>query len=240
MDRTNDSSPQDCPGFEGARDLNWSHPTCSDHRGDQVPNVPFPQVHFGPAGTSPLAANIDHSPTLEGEPGPRASSTPSTGRPPTWGCQWQEDQNRIAAGHHHGYEDSQLHVDTSDRTELGGKIVSPRLADRTWYARKKNKSCFDLAGLAHIEYHIGDDGVKALTEWIIHNCGYKSIHADHPDDILLCFNEIILIHKVVVQGWHNPRTQFCGPVVEYILEKALPVFPCLHTLDVADAVEFYD
>ena len=63
---------------------------------------------------------------------------------------------------------------------------------------------------------------------------------DHPDDILLCFNEIILIHKVVVQGWRNPWTQFCGPVVEYILEKALPVFPRLHSLDVADAVKFYD
>jgi hypothetical protein len=125
MDPTNDSSPQDPPGFEGARDLNWSHPTHSDHGGDQVPNVPSPQVRFGPVGTSPLAANINHSPTLEGKPGPQASSIPSTNRPPTWGHQWQEDQNRIAARCHHGYEDSQLHVDTSDWTELGGKIVSP-------------------------------------------------------------------------------------------------------------------
>jgi hypothetical protein len=44
-------------------------------------------------------------------------------------------------------------------------------------------------------------------------------------DILLCFNEIILIHKVVVQGWRNPRTHFCGPVVKYILEKSAPCFP---------------
>jgi hypothetical protein len=97
-----------------------------------------------------------------------------------------------------------------------------------------------LAGLASAEYHIDEDSVDVLTEKIIHNCGYKSIHADHPDDILLCFNEIILIHKVVVQGWHNPWMQFCGPVVEYILEKALLVFPHLHSLDVADAVKFYD
>jgi hypothetical protein len=33
---------------------------------------------------------------------------------------------------------------------------------------------------------------------------------------------------------------FGGPVFEYILEKALPVFPCLHSLDVADAVKLYD
>ncbi len=82
--------------------------------------------------------------------------------------------------------------------------------------------------------------MELLKEKIIHNCGYKSIHVDHPEDILLCFNEIILIHKTVVQGWRNPWTQFCGPVVEYILEKALPVFPRLHSLDVADAVKFYD
>jgi hypothetical protein len=33
---------------------------------------------------------------------------------------------------------------------------------------------------------------------------------------------------------------FCGPMVEYILEKALPVFPRLHSLDVADAVKLYN
>ncbi len=79
-----------------------------------------------------------------------------------------------------------------------------------------------------------------LTERIIHNCGCKSIHADHLDDILLCFKEIILIHKVVIQGLRNPWMHFCGPVFEYILEKVLPVFLHLYTLDVADAVKFYD
>jgi hypothetical protein len=87
LECTHDSSPQDCPGSEGARDLNWSHLTRSDHGGDQVPNVSSPHVRFGPEGTSPLAANIDHSPTSEGEPGPRESSTPSPCCPPTWGCQ---------------------------------------------------------------------------------------------------------------------------------------------------------
>ncbi len=82
--------------------------------------------------------------------------------------------------------------------------------------------------------------MDVLTEKIIHNCGYKSIHADHLEDILLCFNKIILIHRIVVQGWRNPWTQFCGPMVEYILEKALPIFPCLHSLEVADAIKFYN
>ncbi len=38
----------------------------------------------------------------------------------------------------------------------------------------------------------------------------------------------------------NTRTHFCGPVVEYILEKALPVFLRLHALDVVETVKFYD
>jgi hypothetical protein len=33
---------------------------------------------------------------------------------------------------------------------------------------------------------------------------------------------------------------FSGPVVKYILEKALPVFPRLNSLKVADVVKFYD
>jgi hypothetical protein len=35
-------------------------------------------------------------------------------------------------------------------------------------------------------------------------------------------------------------THFCGPVVEYILKKALPVFPRLGSLEVVDVVKFYD
>ena len=48
------------------------------------------------------------------------------------------------------------------------------------------------------------------------------------------------IHRVVVQTWTNTHTHFSGPVVEYILEKALPVFPRLHDLDVSGMVKFYD
>jgi hypothetical protein len=101
-------------------------------------------------------------------------------------------------------------------------------------------SRFDLAGLADTGYHIGDFGVDTLTELIISNCGYQTFHVDHPEDVLLCFQEIINIHRVVVQTWTNTRTHFSGPVVEYILEKALPVFPRMHDLDVSGMVKFYD
>jgi hypothetical protein len=44
----------------------------------------------------------------------------------------------------------------------------------------------------------------------------------------------------VIQTWTNTRTHFSGPVVEYIIEKALPVFPRLLDLDVSGTVKFYD
>ena len=97
---------------------------------------------------------------------------------------------------------------------------------------------FDLAGLADTGYHIGDDGVALLNEMIISNCGYKSFHVDHPEDVLLCFQEIVNLHRLVVQTWTNTCTYFSGPVVEYIIEKALPVFPRLLDLDVSGTVKF--
>jgi hypothetical protein len=99
---------------------------------------------------------------------------------------------------------------------------------------------FDLAGLADTGHHIGDDGVALLNEMIISNCGYKSVHVDHPEDVLLCFQKIVNLHRLVVMTWTNTRTHFSGPVVEYIIEKALPVFPCLLDLDVSGTVKFYD
>jgi hypothetical protein len=75
---------------------------------------------------------------------------------------------------------------------------------------------------------------------IISNCGYQSFHVDHPEDVLLCFQEIINLHRLVVQTWNITCTHFSGPVVEYIIEKALPVFPCLLDLDVSGTVKFYD
>ncbi len=82
--------------------------------------------------------------------------------------------------------------------------------------------------------------MDSLTETIISKCGYQSFHVDHPEDVLLCFQGIINIDHVVVQTWTNTQTHFSGPVVECILEKALPVFPRLQELDVADTVKFYD
>jgi hypothetical protein len=131
-------------------------------------------------------------------------------------------------------------IDTSNDMVLGGKITTPRFTDRFRSAHAKNTSKFDSAGLAEAKYHIGNMGVDLLTPQIISNCGYQSFHWGHPEDILLCNSKIANIRCVVLQGWTNYWTHFIDPVVEYILKKALPVFPRLNSLAVADVVKFYD
>jgi hypothetical protein len=133
-----------------------------------------------------------------------------------------------------------LRVDTAPANIPGGRIKTSRSIDPAWHACNRKANHFDLAGLANSGYHIGDFGVDLLTKAIISKCGYQSFHVNHPEDVLLCFQEIINIHCVVVQTWTNTRTHFSGLVVEYILKKALPVFPRLQGLDVADTVKLYD
>jgi hypothetical protein len=118
-------------------------------------------------------------------------------------------------------------------------ITTPCFADHSHVACAKNTSKFDLADLAEAKYHINKMGVKVLTPQIISNCGYQSFHRDHPVDILLCYSKIANIHQVILHSWTDSGMHFSGPVVEYILKKALPVFLCLDSLEVVDVVKFY-
>jgi hypothetical protein len=97
------------------------------------------------------------------------------------------------------FRDPSLRVDTAPTDVPGGKIKTPQSIDPVWHARNKNMNRFDSAGLADLGYHIGDFGVDSLTEAIISKCGYQSFHVDHPEDVFLCFQEIVNIHRVVVQ-----------------------------------------
>jgi len=188
------------------------------------------------AGPSP-----DEVPLPEPRPTPlRATPRPASAAympvPPTWGHGFHPSVTAPAPAP----PPSGLRVDTTPSVVLGGKIKTPRSIDPARHVRNMKTSRFDLAGLANTGYHIGDFGVDTLTELIISNCGYQTFHVNHPEDVLLCFQEIINIHRVVVQTWTNTRTHFSGPVVEYTLEKALPVFPRLLDLDVSAMVKFYD
>ena len=180
-------------------------------------------------------------------PPPTTTRAPGSGNMPVrdsnWGCNFEPSSPPAPPAHPppstpslgHG-----LRVETVHPGVPGGRIKTPRSFDPARRAREMKTNRFDLAGLADAGYHWGVDGVDDLDERIISNCGYQSFHVDHPADILLCFQEIINLHKIVVRTWTNTRTHFSGPVVEYILEKALPVFPRLHDLDVAGTVKFYD
>ncbi len=55
-----------------------------------------------------------------------------------------------------------------------------------------------MATLAHSDYHGGTDSVSNLTIGFIHECGYDSILVEASKDILLCYNDIILVNQKVV------------------------------------------
>jgi hypothetical protein len=63
---------------------------------------------------------------------------------------------------------------------------------------------------------------------------------DARGGVSLYCNDIILLHRRVMDAWENRRTQQSGPSVDRILEKGLPVFPKLDTLEVSATVDFYD
>ena len=79
-----------------------------------------------------------------------------------------------------------------------------------------------------------------LTICFLHECGYNSFSPEAPEDVLLCYGDIQLVHRKVVAGWMNSRSGRSGPPVEYIVEKAVPHFPKLTSLDARAAVDFYD
>ena len=59
-------------------------------------------------------------------------------------------------------------------------------------------------------------------------------------DIILCYRDIIHLHRKTLDGWTNIHTQQQGPSVERIMEKATPLFQKLNGITMADLVHFYD
>jgi hypothetical protein len=60
------------------------------------------------------------------------------------------------------------------------------------------------------------------------------------DDVIVCYNDIILAHQKIIELWYNSYAQTSGPQIDRIIQKSLSVFPRLESTKVADAVEFYD
>jgi hypothetical protein len=69
---------------------------------------------------------------------------------------------------------------------------------------------------------------------IIGCCGFREARGD----VTPFCNDIILLHRRVLDAWVNKRTQQSGPSVDRILEKGLPVFPKLDSMEMASTVNF--
>jgi hypothetical protein len=140
--------------------------------------------------------------------------------------------------------DTSSHVEPDGSTKagpfLGGRITTPRSADKDCIACLKNISRHNIAGLACVCYHGGKKGVQELSLSYIHECGYQSFSLATTDDVLPCYGSIQLLHKKVKQSWYNPRTLQSGPSVERILERGLSVIPKLEDLTAKDTVTFYE
>ena len=107
------------------------------------------------------------------------------------------------------------------------------------HAQTLGTSCFKAIKLATKEYYVSIDGVETLSKELIHDCGYGHIKAS-VEDVVVCYNDIILVHHKVRKLWYNNCAHTLGPQVDKILGKSLPIFPKLDSLCVKDVINFYD
>ena len=93
--------------------------------------------------------------------------------------------------------------------------------------------------LATEAYHVGMDGCAILAEDVLQDCGYAHIKAS-VEDVVVCYNDIIMVHNKVRELWYNAYAHTLGPQVDKILHKSILVFPKLTSMRVEDVVGFYD
>jgi hypothetical protein len=83
------------------------------------------------------------------------------------------------------------------------------------------------------------DGCESLTDDILRECGYAQIKAC-AEDVVVCFNDIIMVHHKIKELWFNSFAHTSGPQIDKILHKSISVFPKLPSTRVDDVVSFYD
>ncbi len=119
----------------------------------------------------------------------------------------------------HGSSRSTVPTEHTPVTPLtGGLISSPCNMDRERHARQLKASRFDISALAHSDYHGGCDGFSYITAAYLQSCGYTSFSSD---DVVTCFNDVILAHERVYTLWTNTTTNTAGPQVDRILQKSI-------------------
>jgi hypothetical protein len=120
---------------------------------------------------------------------------------------------------------------------LVGPLKSPRLGDREHCARQLGVSRFDILGLAHSTYHTGADGFPTLTSGVLSKIGYNKISSSN---VISCHNDIIAVHRHLLELWHNPVSHTFGPQVDRIITKSLKLLPSLASFTTENVVDFYD
>jgi hypothetical protein len=86
---------------------------------------------------------------------------------------------------------------------------------------------------------MGMDGVPLLTEDMLEARGFSQV-TGNVEDVVMCYNDIVLGHKKISELWYNSYGHTSGPQVDKIIQKLLSVFPRLESTNVDDAVNFYD
>ena len=226
------------PTFRGA--ASFPSGNCQPRDNDSPPANPYAPATPGPRHTRDSCGPLAN---------PHAPATPS---PVTQGPYRRDPSGADLASlveepaspniHHVTFHSPRRDDDQGDALHIvGGGVTSPRPSDKERLARSRGVSLFNIAGLATAEYHGGMQGVQTLTVQYIHNCGYQSFsNMTSPEDIFVCLGEIQQLHRKVLQSWFNPRTQMSGPSLERILDRGLKMFLQLQTMEVHNAVEFYD
>jgi hypothetical protein len=125
------------------------------------------------------------------------------------------------------------------RPVVGGSIISPRHQNQDLRARALGTSRFDVIRLACSDYHMGMDGITTLTDDHLKARGFAQVTAT-VEDVMICYNDIILAHRKIVELWYNAYLHTSGPQVDKIIQKSLLVFPRLELMNVEDVVDFYD
>ncbi len=91
--------------------------------------------------------------------------------------------------------------------------------------------------LAITLYHGNKNGVALLNTGYLVCCGFNMISTD---DVVTCFNDIILARCRIRDTWHNPVANTYGPQLDPILLKSFKLFPILELAATEDIVNFYD
>jgi hypothetical protein len=114
---------------------------------------------------------------------------------------------------------------------LGGPILSPS-ANK---ARTSGVSRFDIECQAIQDYHGKTNGVAQLDASFLELCGF---HMISTDNVVTCYNDIIVAHRRICESWLNPIANTYGPQVKWILLKSFKLFRKLESTATAEVIDF--